>query len=407
MAKFWEISKRTVDAFRKTIDFYYWRGMPIARKWPQGPVSAPTTSQKRSQYAFKQTRKRLKEHFWYKKDLSRELYKGISQAWLDHYTGSFLQYYHFWKTIPPIITSITVLINADPVRLEIKGYNISNLWLKFYSGKPRNRIAWKYRAGVHDYCMKEGASGRYGSYPIDDLYTPLTVEHATTSLYERYYRKTYLDATRSMSKSELWANALNESAQTSTRTLTTQRYMRQEGHFQFPATGQYLGEIKTWELMRRASTLVIDPAWLLDSSISLACIFKVGPTTLGNDEFVCDIEGTPCSPTGKNFVAYFDIQKYISQGNVFFCKGAPAFPSYQKQKDADGNPDFNDSDIDYSLGPADKINLQVRRMLPGYYCDVPRKWFEGDGSFLAHDPFSGVMLGPWVKTSKFWSQLNP
>lgn len=41
-----------VDGFKGTIDFYYWRGIPCARKWPHWPPREPTPREKANQDLF-------------------------------------------------------------------------------------------------------------------------------------------------------------------------------------------------------------------------------------------------------------------------------------------------------------------------------------------------------------------
>lgn len=45
-------SQAIVDTFAGAIDFYYWKGMPVARKWPIWPKRLPSGPEKVAQERF-------------------------------------------------------------------------------------------------------------------------------------------------------------------------------------------------------------------------------------------------------------------------------------------------------------------------------------------------------------------
>jgi len=46
-------TKEIIDGFKGSIDFYLWRGIPVARKWPRKPRQPGTPEQKATWTRFK------------------------------------------------------------------------------------------------------------------------------------------------------------------------------------------------------------------------------------------------------------------------------------------------------------------------------------------------------------------
>ena len=45
-------SQAIVDRLAGAVDFYYWKGIPVARKWPHWPARVPLPDEKASQNLF-------------------------------------------------------------------------------------------------------------------------------------------------------------------------------------------------------------------------------------------------------------------------------------------------------------------------------------------------------------------
>lgn len=46
------LSQAMIDRLKGTIDYYYWKGIPCARKWPHWPARAPYPAEKANQDSF-------------------------------------------------------------------------------------------------------------------------------------------------------------------------------------------------------------------------------------------------------------------------------------------------------------------------------------------------------------------
>lgn len=107
MCKVAPFSRAQVKAFRRVIDFCYWRGIPIARKWPEWKYPAATDKQLEFQNVMRVSRVFLKEIdpaivlFWH------NIFQGKKPSWIDRYTSQFISAYQLLGAeIPPWLSRI-------------------------------------------------------------------------------------------------------------------------------------------------------------------------------------------------------------------------------------------------------------------------------------------------------------
>lgn len=105
MAKIRHLSEEVIKGFAGHIDFYYWRGVPVCRRWPRRTKASFTPAQKESQRRFAQSRSDLRAVEASVRNLWPTDFTGRKQAWLDYYTAMYLRYWKLNGEAPPVVTS--------------------------------------------------------------------------------------------------------------------------------------------------------------------------------------------------------------------------------------------------------------------------------------------------------------
>jgi hypothetical protein len=111
MAKIQHISKQTIRTLAGIVDFYYWRGIPVARSWPVMRVKERSPAVLAAAAAFKASRADLRLMSSEVRAAWRTLGRGKKAAWLDVYTGSYLKVWKTNKILPPVVTGFSVAIS--------------------------------------------------------------------------------------------------------------------------------------------------------------------------------------------------------------------------------------------------------------------------------------------------------
>lgn len=96
-------SKETIRRYKDKIDFYYWKGIPVARKWPDRSPKKPSAGQKASMAAFSEANARLKLLSPHLIDTWRSLSVGKSYFWADEFRGKFMKYWSKFREYPNIM----------------------------------------------------------------------------------------------------------------------------------------------------------------------------------------------------------------------------------------------------------------------------------------------------------------
>jgi len=150
MAKVKHISLETIKALAGIIDFYFWKGIPCARKWPDWTRFRPSPRQKASMEAFKKIRADLKKLQIEVVNAWRQTCTGKGNSWVDLFTYLWFQ---FWKAgidPAPVLkryrietTQDTIYLYMDwsaPVQSHIvigDGYSKATRRVTMQKGKPQ------------------------------------------------------------------------------------------------------------------------------------------------------------------------------------------------------------------------------------------------------------------------------
>lgn len=79
-----------IDGFKGVIDFYLWRGLPCARKWPVWRKRKPTPREKAAQDAFAEAMRATKTMPEYIIDQYRRMAEGTRWRWQDIFLRAYL-----------------------------------------------------------------------------------------------------------------------------------------------------------------------------------------------------------------------------------------------------------------------------------------------------------------------------
>ena len=104
MAKVKHFSKAQIKRLSGVIDFYYWKDIAVARKWPDWSHHKLTPGTRASMAAYTQAMKDLKEVTPNLRALWRSLCVGKTTAWVDDYKKKYMSYWKANKTYPNVMT---------------------------------------------------------------------------------------------------------------------------------------------------------------------------------------------------------------------------------------------------------------------------------------------------------------
>ena len=97
-----------VRDFSQIVDFYYWKGIPVARLWPRKTLIPPSSAMMGARLAFIQSRVDLRSVPHDIRQLWREHSTGKKQAWLDYYTGVYMRVWRDYKRYPAVVTGFVI-----------------------------------------------------------------------------------------------------------------------------------------------------------------------------------------------------------------------------------------------------------------------------------------------------------
>jgi hypothetical protein len=119
MAKVRHISLEMIKAMSGIIDFYYWKGIPVARKWPDWTHFRPSPRQKEAMEAMKKIWADIKKLSPEVLDLWRRSCVGKTNSWVDLF--KFLWYSYWKKGIDPapVLTKYTKTETDTEIILEM------------------------------------------------------------------------------------------------------------------------------------------------------------------------------------------------------------------------------------------------------------------------------------------------
>jgi len=108
MAILKSLSMEMVRQLSGVVDFYYWKGIPVARTWPRKSSIPPSAAMLVSRSAFIQSRADLKNVSGVVRGAWASSAVGRKQAWLDYYTAIYLRIFKEQKVLPPVVQNFVI-----------------------------------------------------------------------------------------------------------------------------------------------------------------------------------------------------------------------------------------------------------------------------------------------------------
>ena len=104
------ISQAMVSDLAGVTDFYYWKGIPVARTWPRKSTLPPTAAMLGARNSFVQSRVDLRSVSGAAREAWALYSVGKKQAWLDYYTSVYMRFWKDYKQYPPVVTDFTFFL---------------------------------------------------------------------------------------------------------------------------------------------------------------------------------------------------------------------------------------------------------------------------------------------------------
>jgi len=101
-------SVEMVRDFAGVVDFYYWKGIPVARLWPRITQIPPSSPMMAARLAFISSRADLKLIPGKLRLAWASVSFGKKQAWLDYYTSIYMRYFKIYRVYPPVVTDYQI-----------------------------------------------------------------------------------------------------------------------------------------------------------------------------------------------------------------------------------------------------------------------------------------------------------
>lgn len=104
MAKVKSFSREMVRDLSGVVDFYFWKGIPVARLWPRRSNLPPSQKMLGARLAFTQSRIDLRSVQGPAREAWAVSSYGKRQAWLDYYTSIYMRMWRDFRRFPPVVT---------------------------------------------------------------------------------------------------------------------------------------------------------------------------------------------------------------------------------------------------------------------------------------------------------------
>jgi len=147
-------SKETIRAFQKTVDFYYWKGIPVARAWPDWSNFKPSANQKLSMAAMAASRVGIKQISPELRKTYRALTFGKRANWLDVVTGSFLRGWKITRANPPVLLDIVFEKQDTQWKITAQFDHSSNIYASVLSRVYVSETEYHEKKGMDSPCVE-------------------------------------------------------------------------------------------------------------------------------------------------------------------------------------------------------------------------------------------------------------
>jgi len=153
MAKVKAFGREQVKMFAGTIDFYYWRGIPVARKWPKKPTPPYTEKQAAAMQAMAQSRQDLKQLSGKVISAWRQQAQGLRAPWLDEYTKQYMLYWGMYHTLPHVLQDYSITEEGDNYKIEAEFLRGNSPHISYGDWRDEYSKETEEHRGVREKCF--------------------------------------------------------------------------------------------------------------------------------------------------------------------------------------------------------------------------------------------------------------
>jgi len=201
LAKVRTFTRETVKTFAGFLDFYYWKGIPCVRSWPRRQTTALAPSRIAAQNAFTISRKYLKEMDPGTRLAWLNAFPKGKIAWLDQYTGLFMEYYSQTGTVPPQITNFSSGTDGDDTYISFTTSREGTYKASLYNQPLTTRPRVTRFKGRPDRCIKYIVPEPYRLYyghgsAIAEMDMPYLSVYDRDRIQSPYTHTSYSEAVR-------------------------------------------------------------------------------------------------------------------------------------------------------------------------------------------------------------------
>ena len=154
MAKVKSFSKEMIDKLSGVIDFYYWKGIPVARRWPRKTDKLPSAPMLAARAAFTESRIDLRLVSGKVRQAWASASIGIKEAWLDYYTSVFMRIFKNYKRSVAVVQNFDFDNPPGQRCITLKGLRLSGQKICLFDKFPTPLSKHFRKRGVYDVCMK-------------------------------------------------------------------------------------------------------------------------------------------------------------------------------------------------------------------------------------------------------------
>jgi len=161
MAKVSGLNVETVRRLRGVVDFYYWKSILVARKWPETGKKGWSDRQYAARAAFKKSRAAMASQGDNVKDFWRFFARNKPETWPAVFTRWYMEYWKETGRVPPVMTNLTASRASPSLKIDFEmcGIDAVNVCVVYGQSVP---AAVQYvpgkSCGQKKYVIKPGPS---------------------------------------------------------------------------------------------------------------------------------------------------------------------------------------------------------------------------------------------------------
>lgn len=147
-----KISQEIIRSLKGQVDFYYWKGKLVCRKWPDWSKFKPSPRQKEAMEVFRKSREILKQVSPRIRRIWQSMTEGNKMAWVDYYTSRFMRYWKNTGKIPPVPLDYEWEEDAEKYTVKVKFSPGTQKKACVCIGEPQRKVVVRREKGTTSIC---------------------------------------------------------------------------------------------------------------------------------------------------------------------------------------------------------------------------------------------------------------